>query len=107
MSVFFLWRWELVIFTYVLNKTPESIFQITRGQWCTQKNVIWVRSDNSTAAFFVGFIVTVFVPDIEGIQNKAMFLNWNNSFSEYNEHGSANLYDISRPKPYRKAPNLK
>jgi len=34
---FFLWRWELVIVTYtVLNKTPESIFQITRGQWDAQ-----------------------------------------------------------------------
>ena len=36
MSILFLWRWELVILTYnVWNKTLESIFQITRGQWGT------------------------------------------------------------------------
>jgi len=29
-----------------------------------------VWSDNFTGAFFVSFIVTVFVPDVEGIQNK-------------------------------------
>ena len=35
-SILFLWRWELVIFTYnVWNTTLESIFQITRGQWGT------------------------------------------------------------------------
>ena len=34
MSILFFWGWELVIVTYNLwNKTPESIFQITRGQW--------------------------------------------------------------------------
>jgi len=27
-------------------------------------------SDNFTAGFFVSFIMTVFVPDIEGFQNK-------------------------------------
>ena len=33
MSILFLWCWELVIIGYyVWNKTPESIFQITRGQ---------------------------------------------------------------------------
>jgi len=36
MSILFLWRWELVIVTYhAWNKSPESIFQITRGQWGT------------------------------------------------------------------------
>ena len=45
-----------------------------------------VWSDKCTAAFFVSFIVTVFVPDIEGIENNAMFMNWNNLYSEYNEH---------------------
>jgi len=33
---------------------------------------MWLWSDNFTAAFFVGFIVTVFVPDIDGIQNKVL-----------------------------------
>jgi len=47
-----------------------------------------VWSDNFTAAFFISFIVAVFVPDIEGIQNEKsnMFINWNNLFSECNEH---------------------
>ena len=43
-------------------------------------------SDNFSAAFFVSFIVTVFVPDIEGIQNKGMFVFRNNLFSECNEN---------------------
>ena len=51
------------------------------------KYVMGVWSDNFTAAFFVSFSVTLFVPDIEGIQNKInMFMNWNNLFSEYSEH---------------------
>jgi len=34
MGILFLWRWELLIVTYnKWNKTPESIFQIARGQW--------------------------------------------------------------------------
>ena len=36
------------------------------------KYVMWVWSDNVTAGFFVSFILTVFVPDIEGIKNKAI-----------------------------------
>ena len=32
--------------------------------------VLW--SDNFTAGFLVSFILTVFVPDIEGIKNKAV-----------------------------------
>jgi len=31
-----------------------------------------VLSDNFTTGFFVRFIMTVFVPDIEGIQNKVI-----------------------------------
>jgi len=34
------------------------------------KYVTGVLSDNFTAGFFVSFIMTVFVPNIEGIQNK-------------------------------------
>jgi len=37
MSILFLWRSKLVIVTYnVWSKMPESIFQITRGQWGTR-----------------------------------------------------------------------
>jgi len=32
-----------------------------------------VWSDNFADAFFISFIVTVFVPDIEGIQNKVTY----------------------------------
>jgi len=38
------------------------------------KYVIGVWSDNFTADFFVSFSVTVFVPDIDGIQNKLIYL---------------------------------
>jgi len=38
------------------------------------KYVMGVWSDNFTAAFFVRFTVTVFVPDIVGIQNKLLCL---------------------------------
>jgi len=38
MRILFFWLWESVIVTYyVWNKTPESIFQITWGQWGTQQ----------------------------------------------------------------------
>jgi len=51
MTIIFLWRWELVIVTYNMwNKTPESIFQITRGRWGTFVQpgsisccLLWVR----------------------------------------------------------------
>jgi len=36
------------------------------------KYVMEVLSDNFTPAFFVSFIMTIFVPDIEGIQNKVI-----------------------------------
>jgi len=38
------------------------------------KSVIGVWSDNFTVAFFVRFIVILFVPDIEGIHNKVLCL---------------------------------
>jgi len=38
----------------------------TRPVKVLNKYAIGVWSDNLTAAFFVGFIVTVFVPDIDG-----------------------------------------
>ena len=36
------------------------------------KYVMGVLSDNFTTGFLVSFIMTVFVPDIEGIQNKVI-----------------------------------
>jgi len=36
------------------------------------KYAMRVWSDNFTPAFFVSFLVTVFVPDIEGIQNQVI-----------------------------------
>jgi len=38
------------------------------------KYVMGVWSDNFMAAFFVRFIVIVFVPDVDGIQNKVLCL---------------------------------
>ena len=66
-----------------------------------------VWSDNFTTAFFVSFIVTVFVPDIEGIQNEVICLCLATSSVNVTSTCSANLYDISRRKPSRRAPNLK
>ena len=55
---------QLVTVTYsVWNKTPESIFQITRASEVLNKYAMGLWSDNFTAAFFASFIVTVFVPD--------------------------------------------
>jgi len=67
-----------------------------------------IGSDNFTAAFFVSFIVTVLVPDIEGIQNKVICL-WIGTTCSVNATStcSANLYDIIRRKRSRRAPNLK
>jgi len=38
------------------------------------KYVMGVLSDNFSAGFFVSFIMTVFVSDIEGIENKVICL---------------------------------
>ena len=38
------------------------------------KYEIGVLSGNFTADFFVRFIMTIFFPDIEGIQNKVLWL---------------------------------
>jgi len=36
------------------------------------KYILGVWADNYTVAFFINFTVTVFVPDIDGIQNKVI-----------------------------------
>jgi len=108
-SILCLWSWELVIVTYkVWNKTPESIFSdLHETSDLLSKYVMGVWSDNFTAPFFVSFIMTVFVPDIEGIQNKIYV--WTGTTCSVNAAStcSANLSDISRRKSSRKAPNLK
>jgi len=69
---------------------------------------IWVLLDNFTAGFLVRFIMTVFVPDIEGFQNKAIWLRIRTTCSvNVTNTCSANLYDISRRNPSRSASILK
>jgi len=53
---------------------PESIFRLHEASEVLNQYVMWVWSDNFTAAFFVSFIATVFVPDIDGIQNEVGLL---------------------------------
>jgi len=84
-SFLFSRRWELVIVTYnVWNKHLNPFFKLHEASEVLSKNALGVWSDDFTAAFFVSFNVIVFVPDIGGIQNKVMFINWNNLFSECN-----------------------
>jgi len=67
-----------------------------------------VWSDNFTAAFIVSFTVTVFVPDIEGIQKKVICVLIGTTCSvNVTRTYSVNLYDISRRKPFKRTPNLK
>jgi len=57
------------------------------AQGTPNKYVMGVLSGNFTAGFFESFILTVSVPDIEGIHNKSnMVMNWKNMFRECNEH---------------------
>ena len=65
-------------------------------------------SDNFTAAFFVGSSAAVFIPDIDGIQNKLICL-WTGTTCLVNTAStcSANSYGISHRKPSRMAPNFK
>jgi len=85
----------------------NPFFRLQEVSEVLNKYVIGVWSDNFTADFFVGFIVTVFVPDIEGIQNKVMCLRIGTTCSvNVAITCSANLFDISRRKPPRRALNL-
>jgi len=90
----------------VWNKSSEAIFEIARDKWGTQY-VIGVWSSNFTGAFIVSIIVTGFVSDIAGIQNKAICV-WIGTTSSVNVTStcSGNLYDISC-NASRRAPNLK
>ena len=67
-----------------------------------------VLSGNFTGDFFESFIITVSAPDIEGIQNKVICFRIGTTCSvNVTSTCNANLFDISRRKPSRRAPNLK
>jgi len=88
-----------------LNKPPNENFLRTP---LLNKYVMWVWSVNFTGVFFVSFIVIVFVPDVEGIQNKVICLSIGTTCSvNVTSTCSAKLYVISRRKPSRRAPNFK
>ena len=109
MSILFLWRWELLLLRITCGtKRLNPLCRLHEAIEVLNKYVMGVWSDSFTAAFFVSFIVIVFVPDIEGIQNKLICL-WIGAAYSVNVMSmcSANLYDISRRKPSRMAPNLK
>ena len=90
------------------RKRLNPFFRLHEASEVLNKYIMWVWSDNFTGAFFVSFIVTVFVPDVEGIQNKVTRL-WIGTTCSVNVTStcSANLYDISRRKPRRSAPDSK
>jgi len=92
----------------VEKKRLNPFFRLHEVSEVLNKYVIWVWSDNFTAAFFISFIVIVFVPDIQGIQNKVICF-WIGTTISVNVAStcSAYLYDISRRKPSRRAPKLK
>ena len=56
------------------TKRLNPIFRLHEASEVLNKYVMGEWSDSFTAAFFVSFIVTVFVPDIEGIQKKVICL---------------------------------
>jgi len=56
------------------TKRLNSFFRLHEASEVLNKYLMRVWSDNFTAAFFVSFVVAVFVPDIEGIQNKVICL---------------------------------
>jgi len=66
-----------------------------------------VLSDNFNAGFFVSFIVTVSVLDIEGTQNKVIWLRIGTTCSvNVTNACSPSFYDISRRESSRRDPNL-
>jgi len=59
----------------MLHSQPAlDTWQTVQLRRALNKYVIEVWSDNFTADFFVSFGLTVFVPDIDGIQNKLICL---------------------------------
>jgi len=70
MSILLFWRLRMMCGTKRLN----PLFRLHEASEVLHKYAMGVWSDNFTVAFFVSFIVTGFVPDIEGIQNKVIWL---------------------------------
>jgi len=54
------------------TKCLNPFFRLHEASEVLNKHAMGVWSDNFTAAFFVCFIVTVFVPDIEEIEKKVI-----------------------------------
>jgi len=54
------------------KKRLNPFFRLHEASEILNKYVMGVWSDNFTAFFFVSFIVAIFVPDIEGSQNKVI-----------------------------------
>ena len=112
------WRWAfsfygvedgLLLRIMCITKRLNPFFRLYKVSEVLHKYAIGMWSDNFTAAFFVSFNVTVFVADIEEIQSKVICLWIGTTTYSVNVTStcSANLYDISRREPSRRAPNLK
>ena len=126
------WRWAfsvhgvdnwLLLRIMCGTKRLNLFFQLHEASETLNTYVMGVWSDNFTAAFFVGFNVTVFVADIEGIQSK-LICSWVGTTTcsvNVTSTCSVNLHDIrerereligakikqkniSRRKPSRKPP---
>jgi len=90
------------------TKRLNPFFRLHEASEVLNKYAMGVWPNNFTAAVFVSFIMAVFVPSIEGIQNKVIRL-WIGTTSLVNVTStcSDNLYGISHRKASRRAPNLK
>ena len=98
------WRWAFFFmalrigycYVWVEQNAWIPFFRLHEASEVLDKYVMGVWSDDFTAAFFVSVIVTGFVRDIEGIEYKLMFMNWNDFSVNVTSTCRANLYDISR-----------
>ena len=71
MSILFLWRRNRSLLRVTFGtKRLNPFFRLHEANVVLNKYIMGLWSDNLIDAFFVSFIVTVFVPDIDGIQNK-------------------------------------
>jgi len=75
MSILFYGVENWLLFRIICGpKRLNPIFRLHEAREVLNKHVMGMWTDNFTAAFFVSLIATVFVPDIEGIQNKVICL---------------------------------
>ena len=106
------WRWAfsfhgvenwLLLRMMCGAKRLNPFFRLYEASDVLNKCVMWVWSDNFTGAFFVSFSVTVFVPDIEGIQSKVICLWIGTTTCSVNVTStcSVNLYDVVANFPER------